>query len=69
MDALLGVETESFVACSEEDAVREQRRIEFRKSLDQARKQARALLMRPDGRARAQECEPRGMQMELVPAR
>ena len=74
-------------ARGEEDAVhetaaqrdeRERRRIEFRRSLDQARIQARALLMRVDGRAKTQDCvaqasaetcEPRGMRMELVPAR
>jgi len=84
MDALLGVETESFVACGvyaerargEEDAVhetaaqreeRERRRIEFRRSLDQAREKARTLLIRAQTGDTARET--RGMRMaELAQA-
>ena len=63
-------------ACGEEDAVhetavqrqeRERRRIEFRRSLDQAREKARTLLMRAQTGAEARET--RGMRMvELAQA-
>ena len=57
---------------------RERRRIEFRRSLDQARNQALASQIEVYGRIRTQECvaqagaerrEPRVLRMELVTAR
>jgi hypothetical protein len=57
---------------------RERRRIEFRRSLDQARNQAPASRIEVDGRIRTHECvtqsgaerrEPRVLRMALVTAR